>query len=94
MVCEVCQEAKQRIKMGNIRKASRPLQIIHTDLCGSVDPDTWEVTKRYFVTFLDDYMHYVIVFRKKIQSTADNQRIRNESEDSTLKHESVQNTMC
>ncbi|KYN15771.1 Copia protein [Trachymyrmex cornetzi] len=62
-VCEVCQQAKQtRLKFGTGRlKAERPLQIIHTDLCGPIDPCTWN-GKRYFITFQDDYTHYTFVY--------------------------------
>jgi len=40
--CEICQKAKQtRLNFGETRtRATRPLQIIHTDLYGSIDPIT------------------------------------------------------
>ncbi|KAM0730296.1 Retrovirus-related Pol polyprotein from transposon TNT 1-94 [Formica fusca] len=65
-LCTVCQEAKQaRIKFGEQRnKATRPLQIVHTDLCGPIDPTTWD-RKRYFLTFLDDYTHLTVAFLLK-----------------------------
>lgn len=62
-VCDTCQKAKQtRLKFGDAReRATRPLQIIHTDVCGPIDPNTWD-SNRYFVTFLDDYTHYTMVY--------------------------------
>lgn len=40
--CDVCQKAKQtRLSFGDTRmRATRPLQIIHTDLCDPIDPMT------------------------------------------------------
>lgn len=49
------------MKFGEARaRASRPLQIIHTDLCGSIEPLTWN-RKKYFLTFLD-YTHYTMIY--------------------------------
>jgi len=41
-VCKICLEAKQtRTKFDNNRvSAKRPLQIVHTDLCGLISPQT------------------------------------------------------
>jgi len=48
--CEIYQKAKQtRLSFGESRtKATRPLQIVHTDLCGPIDPMTWN-GKKYFL---------------------------------------------
>ena len=56
--CEVCQDAKQtRRPFKNSRaRATRPLEIIHSDLV-EVEIPTWD-QRRYFVTFLDDFTHY------------------------------------
>lgn len=43
------------------RRATRPLKIIHTDVNRSITPKTCNRNK-YFVTFLDDYTNYVIVY--------------------------------
>lgn len=61
--CQICEEAKQsRKKFGESRiKATRPLQIIHTDVCGPIDPVTWN-GKRYILTCIDDYTHYTMAF--------------------------------
>ena len=54
-----CIEAKHRrtIFANNRVKAKRSLQIVHTDVCGPINPDTWD-GNRYFITFLDDYSLY------------------------------------
>lgn len=45
-------------------RATRALEIIHTDVCGPIDPDTWDGNK-YFITFLDDYTHHTSVYLLK-----------------------------
>lgn len=64
--CEICIKAKQvRLPFNTVReRASRPLQIIHTDVCGPIDPITWE-GKRYILTVLDDYTHFCKVYLMK-----------------------------
>lgn len=61
--CEVCIKAKQtRQPFSTERKrAERPNQIIHTDLCGptSIDPVTWD-GKSYVLTLMDDFTHYTV----------------------------------
>lgn len=34
---------------------------MHTDLCGPITPNTWDGNK-YFLTFLDDFTHYAMVY--------------------------------
>lgn len=54
--------SKTHKNFGDQRKrATRPLEIIHTDVCGPITPETWD-RNRYFVTFLDDYTNYVEVY--------------------------------
>jgi len=69
-MCKICIEAKHtRTKFDNKRtKASRPLQIVHTDLCGLINPTTWDGNK-YFITFLD-YTHYTMVYLLKSKAEA------------------------
>lgn len=57
--CKVCIMAKQVRKPFNTerQRATRPLQIIHTDVCGPISPNTYD-NKKYIVTVLDDYTHY------------------------------------
>lgn len=62
-LCEICINAKQTRKpfKNNRSKATRPLEIVHTDICGPIDPETWD-NKRYYISFIDDYTHFVKVF--------------------------------
>lgn len=64
--CENCFLGKMsRQPYKGIRtKASRPLELIHTDVCGPIDPVTWDGFK-YFLTFTDDYTHFVMVYLLK-----------------------------
>lgn len=66
--CETCLQAKQtRFPFITTRnRASRPLEILHSDLCGPIDPVTWD-NKKYFLTVLDDFTHHtaVLFIRKK-----------------------------
>lgn len=61
-ICDVCTRAKQtRTSFGSERgKAQRPIELIHTDVCGPMQCPTWDGNK-YFVTFLDDFTHYTAV---------------------------------
>lgn len=42
--CEICIRAKQtRLPFNTVRqRATRALELIHTDLCGPIDPPTWD----------------------------------------------------
>lgn len=61
--CEICLKAKQtRIPFGKERtRAKRPLEIIHTDVCGPIEPVTWD-RKKYILTFIDDFTHFVMIY--------------------------------
>lgn len=69
--CTVCKQAKQtRTPFGEQRKrAKRPLEIIHSDVCGPVSPSTWD-NKRYFITFLDDYTNFTMIYLMEAKSEA------------------------
>lgn len=64
--CEICLKAKQvRFPFDSERtKATRPLEIIHTDLCGPIDPETWD-GKKYILTVSDDYTHFAVIYLLK-----------------------------
>lgn len=61
--CETCIMAKHEKKpfKGHITRATKPLQIIHTDVCGPITPKTWD-NKRYILTFLDNFTHFTVVY--------------------------------
>ncbi|KAG5863875.1 hypothetical protein JTB14_025992 [Gonioctena quinquepunctata] len=66
-ICEVCQDSKQaRRPFKNDRtRATRPLEIVHTDLV-KVETPTYD-KKKYFITCLDDFTHYTQVNDESIQ---------------------------
>ena len=51
------------------RKTSRPLELVHSDVCGPFHVDSVGGS-RYFVSFVDDYSRYVTVFMIKSKSEA------------------------
>lgn len=61
--CDICARAKQtRMPFTKERtRATRVLEIVHTDVCGPIDPPTWD-DKHYFVTILDDFTHFAAIF--------------------------------
>lgn len=64
MFCEPCVLGKQTRKpfsKDHDPRSNRPLEIIHSDVCGPIDPITWNGGK-YFVTFIDDYSHFSAVY--------------------------------
>lgn len=48
-------------------RATRSLQIIHTDVCGPIDPGTYD-GKRYFLTCIDDFTHFCVVYLLQYKS--------------------------
>lgn len=61
--CEICLKSKQ-VRTPHTetrRRAKRCLELIHTDVCGPIEPATWD-GKRYFVTFLDDFTNFVTIY--------------------------------
>ena len=42
-------------------RATEPLRLIHPDVCGPISPKTHD-NRRYFVTFLDNFTHFCVVF--------------------------------
>lgn len=62
-ICEVCIRSKQAVLpfSGTRVRATRPLQLIHSDVCGPIEPQTWE-NKRYYVSFIDNYTHFTVVY--------------------------------
>lgn len=45
----------------SIPKSNKPLELVHSDLCGLFTPVSWN-GKRYFVTFTDDFTHFTAVY--------------------------------
>lgn len=68
--CDSCAMGKLvRNPFNSVRqRAVRPLQIIHTDVCGKIYPSTIH-GENYFMTCLDDYTHFLKVYL--LQSRSD-----------------------
>ena len=64
LLCEDCILGKQHrssFPRANMWRASHPLQLIHSDLCGPINPIS-NSHKRYVLTFIDDFSRKLWVF--------------------------------
>lgn len=63
ITCTTCLMGKQtRLPFNNIgSRATQPLQLVHSDLCGPMDQESLGGMK-YFITFIDDYTRRVHVY--------------------------------
>lgn len=61
--CDVCIMARlQKLPHNQARRrASAPLRLVHTDVCGPITPPTHD-GKNYYVIFLDDYTHFCVIY--------------------------------
>jgi len=61
--CVGCIQGKQtrRPFQGKHTQASKALALVHSDICGPISPESWN-GKRYFVTFMDDFTHFLHVY--------------------------------
>lgn len=61
--CDTCAFAKQCRNPfdGTRTRAKRPLELVHSDVCGPSSVASYD-GKRYFVTFVDDWSHMVVVY--------------------------------
>ncbi|KAD6794631.1 hypothetical protein E3N88_05527 [Mikania micrantha] len=60
-VCDACQIGKQtRLPFPSHAsfRATKPLELIHADLCGPLTPETWSSNKYMFV-MIDDFSRYM-----------------------------------
>ncbi len=68
--CEACAQAKMHkipFPKQSTKKTSRPLELIHSDLCGPMNVESIGGSK-YVLTFTDDYTRYVTVYFLKSKS--------------------------
>ncbi|KAJ9560132.1 hypothetical protein OSB04_005292 [Centaurea solstitialis] len=71
-VCEGCLVAKQTrkpIPKEAQWRASRPLELVHADICGPISPQTIG-GNRYFLLIVDDYCRYMWVYPIKTKDEA------------------------
>ncbi|UYV78617.1 hypothetical protein LAZ67_16002180 [Cordylochernes scorpioides] len=67
--CTVCMESKMKklpfsISSNKDKRASYPLELIHSDVVGPINPRSKGISN-YFVTFIDDFSHYTMVYFMK-----------------------------
>lgn len=70
--CEPCMEGKMArlpYPQQAERKTTMPLQLIHTDVCGPMSNET-PGGKRYFLTLIDDFSRYVVMYLLRDKSEA------------------------
>jgi transposase InsO family protein len=69
--CEGCVIGKQmRRSFGKSQyQAKRPLEFIHTDICGPITSGSFS-GERYFITFIDDFSRKCWVYFLKVKSEA------------------------
>lgn len=66
--CEACVNGKlTRMPFATRTKSNRLLGLVHSDVCGPISPITSEGHK-YFVTFIDDFSNFTIVYLLKAKS--------------------------
>ena len=59
--CALCKMHKLPYPKKSMNRVSKPLELIHTDLCGPINVDSIGGSK-YMVTFTDDYSRYITVY--------------------------------
>lgn len=72
IVCECCLRGKlvrKPFPQVQERKSKRPLDIVHTDLCGPMEHPTPSGNK-YFITLIDDFSRFCVVFLLKSKDEA------------------------
>lgn len=73
-LCEVCLQGKQtRLKfmqeVDEDKKAKRILDIVSSDICGPINPATYD-GKRYYISFIDHYSHFCVCYLIENKSEA------------------------
>src|SRR5579859_3429582 len=70
-VCEACLEGKQHRQLSHqpATRAKEPLELIHSDLCGPIDPTTHGGTN-YYLLFTDDFTRMTRIYPLKKKSSA------------------------
>lgn len=71
LLCEACivgKQTREPFQVGKRVKSKKPLELVHSDVCGPMPSATFDGF-RYFVTFIDDFTHFTIVYliKQKIE---------------------------
>src|SRR5205814_1311174 len=71
-VCEPCLEGKQTRQPSHkpATRASEPLELVHSDLCGPIDPTTYGGTN-YYVLLTDDFTRMTHIYPLKRKTSAE-----------------------
>lgn len=66
--CESCVNGKMtKLQFGTRKKSKDILEIVHSDVCGPINPISHDGDK-YFVTFIDDFSNFICVYMLKNKS--------------------------
>jgi len=71
--CDICIKAKAKEKFQRkvpARRATKPLELIHSDLCGSISPQS-QSGRRYYILYIDDFSRYTWVCFLRSKSPAE-----------------------
>lgn len=63
-MCLSGKQARQPFGSGEGQRSSRILELVHSDVSGPYTPGTYD-RKRFFVTFIDDFSHFTVVYLLK-----------------------------
>jgi len=58
--CLVYKQVRKAVGKGPVKRATQPMEKIHSDICGPIRPSLSK--KEYFVTFINDYSQFAVVY--------------------------------
>lgn len=64
IICESClagNQTSEKYQKMEIPRSSRPLELVHSDVCGYLEKATFD-GHRDCVTFIDDYTHFTVIY--------------------------------
>jgi len=64
--CDICIKAKAKEKFQRkvpARQVTKPLELIHSDLCGPISPQSLS-GHRYYILYIDDFSRYTCISKK------------------------------
>src|SRR5207237_6159157 len=71
-LCEICIKAKhqKKIERRPAPRTTRPFELIHSDLCGPISPESISGL-RYFILYIDDYSRSTWVYFLRYKNAVD-----------------------